>query len=141
MIKNTSSQEIKTRLLLKTIEILLPFGSHNKNLLKFSEYYVVENVLHIIHVLSNNFLPMRKCVGCLFWACGRDIFSHEGALKTKPKHMENGEKFKPISFITPINGSWLISTPRTVYFGCIEAIVKLKHKSKYDLEGGLSWSP
>ena len=74
--KNTSSQEIQTKLLLKTIEILLPFVSHNKNLLKFSEYYVVENVLHIIQVLSNNFLPIWKCVGCLCLACGRDIFSH-----------------------------------------------------------------
>ena len=54
----------QTKKLLKIIEILLPFGSHYKKLLKFSEYYVVENILHKIHVLWKEFLLKWKYI---FW--------------------------------------------------------------------------
>ena len=98
MIKNTSSQEIKTKLLLKIIEILLPFGNHNKNLLKYSEYYVVENVLHIMHVLLKISYQCGNVLVASFWPV-EEIPSAMEELKClkfedKTKHMEKGEKFK-----------------------------------------------
>ena len=51
---HSSSQEFK----LNICQILIRSYYDRKKLLKFNGYYVVENVLHLMHVLSNNFLPI-----------------------------------------------------------------------------------
>ena len=51
---HSSSQEFK----LNICQTLMRSYYDRKKLLKFDGYYVVENVLHIMHVLSNNFLPI-----------------------------------------------------------------------------------
>ena len=51
---HSSSQEFK----LNICQILMRSYYDRKKLLKFNGYYVVENVLHLMHVLSNNFLPI-----------------------------------------------------------------------------------